>query len=99
MHAFVKSGDPKVFEFLKGRIDGALGIVAKRLGTSRFILDDKPTIADLSICGYLFCPVEEFGFDTARDHPAIGAWLERIRALPGRRHPHELMPGHSLTKA
>ena len=29
-----------------------------------------------------------------KDHPAIGAWLERIKALPGWAHPYDLMPGY-----
>ena len=32
----------------------------------------------------------------AREHPAVGAWLERIRAIPGWAHPYDLMPGHPL---
>jgi glutathione S-transferase len=44
--------------------------------------------------GYLYYPADEFGFDIARDHPAIGAWLERMKALPGWKHPYDLMPGH-----
>ena len=97
--AFAKSGDPAVMEFLKGRISGALGIVAKHLSAQNFIAGAAPTIADLSLCGYLFYPAEEFGFDIAAEHPEIGAWLERIRALPGWKHPHDLMPGHPLVKA
>jgi len=96
MRAFAKSGEPAVHEFLEGRIAGALGIVAKHLGSQPFIVGDRPTIADFSLCGYLFFPVEEFGFDIAAEHPAIGAWLGRIRALPGWVHPYELMPGHPL---
>jgi glutathione S-transferase len=26
----------------------------------------------------------------------IGAWLDRIRALPGWKHPYDLMPGHPV---
>jgi glutathione S-transferase len=93
---FAKSGDPAVMEFLKGRIAGALGIVAKHLGRQDFIAGTEPTIADFSVCGYLFYPPEEFGFDIAAEHPQIGAWLERIRALRGWAHPYDLMPGHPL---
>ena len=91
--AFAKSGDPAVMEFLKGRIAGALGIVAKHLTAQNFIAGAEPTIADFSLCGYLFYPAEEFGFDIAAEHPEIGAWLARIRALPGWAHPYDLMPG------
>jgi len=38
--------------------------------------------------------VEEFGFDIAKEHPAIAAWLERMQALPGWAHPYDIMPGY-----
>ena len=90
------AGDPAVMGFLKGRIDGSLTIVNKRLATRPYMVGDRPTIADISLAGYLYYPAEEFGFDIAKDHPAIGAWLERMRALPGWKHPYDLMPGYPL---
>lgn len=87
-------GNPAVMEFLKGRALGALAIVNKRLEKSPYLIGDKPTIADVSMTGYLYYPAEEFGFDIAKDHPAIGAWLSRIKALPGWGHPYDLMPGY-----
>src|ERR1044072_8035336 len=90
------TGDPAVLAFLKGRIDGNLAIVNTRLTGRHFILGERPTIADISMPGYFFSPAEEFGFDIAKEHPAIGAWLERIKALPGWKPPYELMPGHPL---
>jgi glutathione S-transferase len=45
-------GDPAVLAFLKGRIDGNLAIVDKRLSTRPFMLGARPTIADLSLVGY-----------------------------------------------
>ncbi len=89
-------GDPAVLGFLKGRIDGNLAIVNKRLEKAPFLLGDKPTIADISMCAYLYYPAEEFGFDIAAEHPAIGAWLKRIEALPGWAHPYDIMPGYPL---
>jgi glutathione S-transferase len=86
-------GDPAVLAFLKGRIDGNLAVVNKRLAAQPFVLGDRPTIADLSLVAYLYYPPEEFGFDIAKDHPAIGAWLQRIKALPGWKGPYDLMPG------
>jgi glutathione S-transferase len=88
--------DQAVFNFLKARLDNNLSVVNKRLSTRRFLLGERPTIADVSLAGYLYYPPEEFGFDIAADHPAIGAWRERIRALPGWVHPYDLMPGHPL---
>lgn len=90
--------DPGPLKFLKPRIDNALGIVDKRLAGRKFLLGDKPTIADISMCGYMYYPAEEFGFDIAKDYPVIGAWLDRIKALPGWKHPYELMPGHPLQR-
>ncbi|HTQ84009.1 MAG TPA: glutathione S-transferase family protein, partial [Pseudolabrys sp.] len=88
------AGDPAVMAFLKGRIDGNLAIVDKRLAERPFVLGDRPTIADLSLVAYLYYPAEEFGFDIGKDHPAIGAWRERMRALPGWKHPYQIMPGY-----
>lgn len=92
-------GDPAVLAFLKGRIDNNLAILNKRLASRRFVLGDRPTIADLSLVAYLYYPAEEFGFDIAADHANIASWLERIKMLPGWRHPYDLMPGHPLAAA
>ncbi len=46
------------------------------------------------MCGYLYW-FDEFGIDPGA-FPAVGAWLQRIRALPGWVHPYESMPGHPL---
>lgn len=90
------AGNPVVLEFLKGRIDNALAILDERLAGRVFVLGERPTIADISLCGYLYYPAEEFGFDIPATYKNIGAWLDRIKALPGWKHPYELMPGHPL---
>jgi glutathione S-transferase len=89
-----KPGDPAVMAFLKGRIDGNLAIVNKRLEGRTYLVSDKPTIADISMAAYLYYPAEEYAFDIAKDHPAIGAWLKRMQELPGWKHPYDLMPGY-----
>ena len=63
------------------------------------MLGDRPTIADLSLVAYLYYPADEFGFDIAAQHKNIAAWLDRIKALPGWKHPYDLMPGYPLPKA
>ena len=90
------AGDPAVLAFLKTRIDGSLAIVNKRLDERPFLVGERPTIADVSLAGYLYYPADEFGFDIGKEHPAIAAWRERMMALPGWVHPYELMPGHPL---
>jgi glutathione S-transferase len=89
-------GDPAVLAFLKGRIDNNLAIVDKRLSTRPFILGQRATIADLSLVAYLYYPADEFGFDVPAEHKNIAAWLDRIKALPGWKHPYDLMPGYPL---
>lgn len=90
-------GDPAVLAFLKGRAEGSLAIVEKRLSTRSFILGDRPTIADISLVAYLYYPADEFGFDIAATYPSIAKWLDRVKALPGWKHPYELMPGYPLS--
>ena len=92
-------GDPTVIAFLKGRIDGNLAILDKRLATRDFMLGARPTIADLSLVGYMYYPPEELGFDIAAEHKNIAGWLARIKALPGWKHPYDLMPGYPLQRA
>jgi glutathione S-transferase len=89
-------GDQAVMDFLQGRIMNSLAILERRLSGRLFILGERATIADLSLIAYLYYPPEEFGFDIAKQHPAIAAWLDRVRAMPGWVHPYELMPGYPL---
>jgi len=89
-------GDPAVLAFLKGRIDNNVAILDKRLASAPFVLGAHPTIADLSLVAYLYYPAEEFGFDIPAQHKNIAVWLDRIKALPGWKHPYDLMPGHPL---
>ncbi len=90
---FTDLNDGPVIDFLRGRSNRALGVLDQHLADRDFVIGDRPTIADLSLCGYLFWP-EEFGVTWATDYPNIDAWLERIKGLPGWVHPYELMPGH-----
>ena len=62
-----------------------------------FAAADRPTIADFSMCGYLYFD-DEIGLDWA-DYPNVKAWLDRIKALPGWQHPYDMMPGHPLPDA
>ena len=88
--------DPAVMAFLRTRIDAAFGIVNKHLAASPYVVGDAPTIADISMSGYLFYPAEESGIDVAQLYPEIGAWLQRVRALPGWSDPYEVLPGERV---
>ena len=88
--------EPAVMNWLKGRIDAAYGIVDQHLATRRFMVGDKPTIADISLCGYLFYPVEESGYPLLPRFANIAAWLERVRAIPGWADPYQILPGERI---
>lgn len=94
--AFRPDADPAVQAYLKRRIDDFLGIVERRVETRPFVVGDQPTVADLSMCGYLMFPPHESGYDLARSHPAMAAWLGRVAALPGWAAPYDLLPGEHM---
>lgn len=94
---FAKTGETPVTTFLHGRLTTALKVLNGHLESRDFVAADRPTIADISLVGYLFWPDE---FDVSwTDYSAIEAWLKRIEALPGWGHPYDLMPGHPLPNA
>jgi len=85
-----KTGETPVTEFLRTRALAAFGIVEKHLATRPFMVGDAPTIADISMVGYLYYQ-EETGIDRAA-FPNIAAWTKRVAALPGWKNPYDLMP-------
>ncbi|HEY3074703.1 MAG TPA: glutathione S-transferase [Burkholderiales bacterium] len=89
--------DAAVMAWLKGRIDQVFAIAERHLESRRFVVGDAPTIADFSMCGYLFFPEEESGLRLAQRFAAIARWLERIRALPGWADPYDILPGERLS--
>lgn len=94
LRTFVESAEPAVMEFLSIRSNAALKILDKHLENMRFAIGSRPTIADISMCGYLYF-TDEIGVDL-NVYPAVQRWLEDIKALEGWVHPYELMPGHPL---
>ncbi|MDU8943331.1 glutathione S-transferase family protein [Ovoidimarina sediminis] len=87
----------EAIRFLQGRLMAALKTLDTHLQGRDWIVGDGMTAADICACGYLFYP-EPFGFDRA-DWPHIDAWLNRIEAVPGWKHPYDLMPGHPSDRA
>lgn len=81
----------EVIGFNLGRLKAAYQTLEAHLKGREWIVGRGATNADFSCCGYLFYS-EPFGFDRA-DWPNIDAWLTRISALPGWKHPLDLMPG------
>ena len=89
LFCFVKTGETPVTAFLRGRVAAAAAIVDLHLSKSAFICGAAPTIADISLCGYMFYP-EDYGVDWTT-YPHILRWLAAIKALPGWKAPYELM--------
>ncbi|WP_102222858.1 glutathione S-transferase family protein [Acidimangrovimonas sediminis] len=88
---------PEAIRFLSGRVMSALKTLEGHLSDRDWMVGDAPTLADTACCGYLYYP-EPWGFDR-KDFPAIDAWLDRIAALPGWKHPYEMMPGSPADRA
>jgi len=88
--------DPAVMAFMKGRVDAAYAIVDKHLAGNAFMVGPEPTIADFSLCGYVFYPEEESGLQLMTRFPNVARWAERVRALPGWGHPYEILPGERI---
>jgi glutathione S-transferase len=87
--------DEAVMKWLRARMDNAFGIVETHLAARRFMVGDQPTIADFSLCGYMFYPKEESGYDFDR-FPHVCAWRERVRAIPGWADPYDILPGERI---
>jgi glutathione S-transferase len=78
--------------------ESTLAILDAHLESREWLVDDRCTIADLSVFGYTHA-APDAGFDLDR-YPKVGAWLGRVRAVPGYmndfvRYPDNARPGRS----
>jgi len=94
LNKLVANPDPAVLAEFRKRAEASWKILDTHLTGRSFVAADRPTVADLSICGYLYFE-DELGVDW-NQYPNLRDWLERIRALPRWKHPYELLPGHPL---
>jgi glutathione S-transferase len=80
------------FQVMTGRTDGEtpfllaagrakLATLDGRLTDRDWVATDGPTIADIALYAYTHV-ADDAGLDLA-EHPAVTAWLGRVRALPG----------------
>ena len=86
-----------VIPWLQGRLKAALKTLDAHLEGKDWLVGPHLSIADIANCGYLYYP-EPFGFERS-DWPNIDAWLTRISAAEGWKHPYDLMPGHPSDRA
>lgn len=80
----------EVIGWLQGRAAGAYKTLDAALEGRDWLVGDAVSAADISCCSYLYYP-EPFGFDRTV-FPNIDRWLDGIAALPGWKHPYDLMP-------
>ena len=76
--------------WLSDRFDHDINILNQELQDGRsYILGDSVTIADFSLCGYLFLADEA----CVNVPTQVSLWLERISKLNGWQHPYRLLSG------
>jgi glutathione S-transferase len=97
MRTFTKDAEPAVLDVFRRRAETAWGVLDAHLLGRRYVVGDRLTVADLSLCGYLYF-ADEIGVDWAA-YPGIRDWLGRIQSEPRWVHPYKLMPGHPLPSA
>ncbi len=86
-----------VIDFMQGRLKSAYATLDTALAGRDWLVGEAISAADTACCGYLYYP-EPFGFDR-KDYANIDAWLDRIAAQPGWKHPYDLMPGSPADRA
>lgn len=76
-----------VLPWFRKRFDADIERLDNELSDGRaFLLDDHVSMADFSICGYMYWPDQA----NVSYPPRVQAWLDRIAALPGWRHPYKM---------
>jgi glutathione S-transferase len=79
-HAEIKPDPREAVTKFNGGL-AALEAMERHLTGRDFFVGDRATVADIALYAYTHV-ADEGGFEIAR-FKAIGAWLERVRALPG----------------
>jgi glutathione S-transferase len=90
MMSIAKTGETPVTEWLRGRATGALKVVDGHLAKMPYMIGKRPTIADFSLCGYLYYG-EELTIDL-NQFAHVQNWLDRLKDIKGWKHPYDLMP-------
>ncbi len=77
-----------VLAYFRDRAVSDLDRLDQELSAKTFLVENTPSIADLSVCAYLYW-LEDTGLDQGR-WPHIKAWLGNVSELPGWFHPDEM---------
>ena len=84
-----KKGSPES-EYMRERSMAAINTLERHLDNRQWMVADYPTIADISIAGYLFWP-QHFGVEWSK-FPNIDTWLNRIKSLKNWKAPEDILP-------
>ena len=82
------AGPPAVLAWLRARLQFDLQQMEREIAASTWLLGSAPTVADIACFAYL-C-YDDIGLDL-RGFPNLRAWMQRMRALPRWRAPHDLL--------
>jgi glutathione S-transferase len=93
MISLAKTGENSTTDWLRKRALGALKVLDGHLVQNSFMLGKRVTIADFSLCGYLYYG-DELPFDL-NAFANVQNWLDNLRNLKGWKHPYDLMPRSS----
>ena len=95
--AFTPSPDPAVLDYFRRRLDDFLGILDGHLRDRPFVVGEGPTIADVSMSGYLCFPKHEAGYNLAGQpsgHRRLAVASRRRSGMAGAEY--DLLPGKRL---
>jgi glutathione S-transferase len=98
LRTFTEHSNKDVLIFLRRRIDDFLSVLEAQVSAQQFVIGNRATIVDISMCAYLSYPSDETGYDLAASHPKVNEWLGRIAALPNWQYQYDLLPGKRLQR-
>jgi glutathione S-transferase len=82
--------DAAVIDYMRDAAEAGLDQLNDLLEGRRFLVGDRPTIADIGVFGAIAHMAE--GKLDRNNWPNISAWWDRIVALPGFQWPYDLLP-------
>lgn len=90
MRKFMGKADEPETKFMHARALSAFKLLDTHLAGRKWVALDRATIADISLCGYLFWP-DHMGISWDQ-YPNIKTWLEDIQAIEGWAASEDLLP-------
>lgn len=89
--------DQAVIDYMRKNAETGLGQLNALLEGKRFLVGERPTIADIGVFGAII-HMAEGKLDIAT-WPHAKAWWDRMTSLPGFKPPYELLPKHDKDAA